>query len=317
MGFKPKVYDAERYNVKASIMLEGLSGSGKTGLALAIANGLAGNDWQSIGLVDTENKSANLYGGMLLNTGETVGKFKKVDLTEDDGYAPLNYVACINEFIRLGCKACVLDSTTHAWLRTGGVLDLVNKIEAAGNRGGKFNAWGQEEVVANKNALFEMIRNSNIHVISTVRVKEKFTLATDETGRSAVKSLGEQQQTQEGLKYEPDLVLHMVSPGSSTSHPKVQVIKTRYPMFIKDDIVEMTPELIKQIKDFLEEGADPTVLLEQQRIEYMNGIKEYVTNNPTQKVIYNEIKKQQGYADVKLKDIDLNGVKTLYLMLTS
>lgn len=317
MAFKPQVYDAKRFNVKASILIEGLSGKGKTGLALAIASILAGNDWTKVGLVDTENKSANLYEGNTLNTGVKVAPYKKIDLTESDGYAPLNYMACVEEFIKIGCVATILDSTTHAWLRTGGVLDLVNRLEAQGNRGGKFNAWGQPEVVANKNALFEMLRNDKIHTIATVRVKEKFSMDYDESGKSSVKSLGEQQQNQEGFKYEPDLVLHMDKPGSADSHPIVTVIKTRYPMFIQDDTIEMTPELITQIKDYLEEGADPTELLEQQRIDYINAIKTYVKANPTQKVIYDNLKKQQGYDNVKLDDITLDGVKTLYLMLTS
>ena len=52
----------------------------------------------------------------------------------------------------------------------------------------------------------------------------------DETkGKTTVVSLGEQQIQQDGLKYEPDLVLRMLEPGNMDgTNPKVLVIKSRY-----------------------------------------------------------------------------------------
>ena len=58
-----KLEDATRLQCKASIMIEGLSGKGKTGLALLIARGLA-SDWSKIVHTDTENKSARLFVGL-------------------------------------------------------------------------------------------------------------------------------------------------------------------------------------------------------------------------------------------------------------
>ena len=65
-NFSAAVRKAERYKVKASIMIEGLTGNGKTGLALCIAYGLV-KDWHKIGMVDTENKSADLMVGQHLH----------------------------------------------------------------------------------------------------------------------------------------------------------------------------------------------------------------------------------------------------------
>lgn len=310
---RPLIYEAKRFNVKASILIEGLTGTGKTGLALALAHGLA-KDWSKVGMTDSENRSANLYEGIMLNTGVKVEPFKKIDLLESDGYSPVNYMACIEALHKqAGCTVVISDSITHAWQRSGGVLDLVNQKEQ-GSRGGKFSAWGDPEVVENKNALFEMLRNDKVHIISTVRVKERFGMVNDETtNKTKVVSLGEQQQTQEGIKYEPDLVLHMVKPGSKNSHPQAEIIKSRYPMFELGEVYEFTPELIESIRTFLEEGADPEELVKAQHDEYQKGIMEFCSRFPGKKPLYDMLKKNAGHEQTKISDIPLKDLKMIYL----
>ena len=56
-----KFEEAQRVQCKASIMIEGLPGKGKTGLALLIGYYLSGQDWSKVFHIDTENKSANLF----------------------------------------------------------------------------------------------------------------------------------------------------------------------------------------------------------------------------------------------------------------
>lgn len=314
--FRPEIYKAQRFNTKASIQIEGLTGSGKTGLSLIIARTLAG-DWDSVGMIDTENRSANLYEGNVLSTGEKCGQFLKIDLTEDIGYAPTNYMACTDALINAGAKAVIADSITHAWQRTGGVLDQVNKLEQK-IKGGSFRAWGDPVVVENKNALFEMLRNDKAHMITTVRVKEKFGMAINEsTGKNEVQSLGEQQQTQEGIKYEPDLVLSMVSPGRKDRHPMAKVVKSRYPMLELDEVYEFTPELIQSIKDYLEEGADPEELIQRQKDEYIKAIVGYCQTNPTKKVLYDNLKNNAGFSETPIKEMPVGVIKSIYLELTN
>ena len=73
MAFVAKFELAERIACKASIMIEGLAGSGKSGLALMLAYALAGGFkpenqtpekqkeiWKTVFAIDTENKSLNL-----------------------------------------------------------------------------------------------------------------------------------------------------------------------------------------------------------------------------------------------------------------
>jgi DNA polymerase III delta prime subunit len=315
VNYKASVRRAKRFQVKASIMIEGLTGNGKTGLALCIAHTLVGKSWEKIGMVDTENKSADLMVGQHLHIGEPCGEFLKVDLTAEEGYAPLNYRAAEMALKNEGVECIIHDSSTHAWNRQGGILDLVNRVEERGN---KFAAWRDPIVVKNKDALFELLRSPLHHVITTVRVKEKFDLQQDEsTGKSRVVSLGEQQIQTEGLKYEPDLVLSMVAAGTTDTPPLARVIKSRYPMLIRDETYAFTPSLIEQIRIFLEEGADPAELIAAQHTEYEEAVKEFCEARPNQKNVWSMIKDANGFKDKKIKDIPLKDLKSMYMQLTA
>ena len=130
----------------------------------------------------------------------------------------------------------------------------------------------------------------------------------------------EKQQIQQAdLKYEPDLVLHMLRPGSNRNgkieHPKVRVVKTRYAFLEKDEEYEWTPELILQLKQYLEEGVDPETIFEQQRQEYIEGVKAIITN-PSKKAIAQVLKEDLGYKDTKLAEMPLSAIKQMYISLT-
>lgn len=322
MAFIPQFEDAKRVQCKASIEFEGLSGTGKSGAAMLTAKILAGEDWKSIYAVDTENRSLRLLVGTPCSDGSKYGSFKVAELTPDIGYAPSNYLAIRKAAKEAGAKVFVQDSISHAWQYKGGVLDKVSELKASGNpRYSKdaYAAWGQEEVVNEKNKLLEMIRDEDIHVISTVRVKEKMEYTKDAEGKTKLESLGEQQIQQADLKYEPDLVLHMLKPGSNRNgkieHPRVRVIKTRYAFLEKDEEYDWTPELITQLKQYLEEGVDPETIFEQQRQEYIAAIKEIITN-PTKKAIAQVMKENAGFKETKLAEMPLKALKSLYIELT-
>jgi hypothetical protein len=153
-------------------------------------------------------------------------------------------------------------------------------------------------------------------MITTVRIKEKFGMEFDETrGRNKVVSLGEQQVQQDGLKYEPDLVLRMVSPGNMDgTNPVVEVLKSRYAILRTGEEYEITPELLGQLRQYLEEGVDPEVILAQQKEEVMNQIKEYC-NTPTRKSVWKSLKESAGFPG-KLEDMPLGLMKELYNRLT-
>lgn len=308
--------DAERVQLKAAIMIEGLSGSGKSGLALLLSFYLAGGDWSKVFHIDTENRSANLFAGIPFSSGSNVGKFKIGQLTEEIGYKPSHYLAFRDAAVRANAEVVIEDSISHAWQYQGGVLDMVNAAANRSTKNDKYAAWRDTDVAREKNNLLALIRDDRVHVITTVRVKEKFEYV-EEDGKNKLKSLGEQQIQQADLKYEPDLVLSMVRPGHGLHvPPRARVIKTRYAILNLDEEYDFTPELCLQLKAYLEEGADPLDILEHQRQDYITAVRDYLSTHPNKKMVWDVLKQDVGCEDLKLTDIPLNQLKPLYVKLT-
>ena len=308
-----KFHKAARQKLKASIMIEGLQGSGKSGLALLIAKALT-NDWDKIYAIDTENRSLDLFQGIKMNTGDSFGEFNKVDLTIEDGYAPSNYLALRDEAVKAGAEVIIMDSISHMWNRKGGLLDLV--AEAQANGLDNYRSWGTEKNRKEKELLNDIVRCKDAHIITTVRIKEKFGMEYDETkGKTTVVSLGEQQIQQDGLKYEPDLVLRMINPGNMDgTNPTVYVIKSRYAILKTGEEYEVTKELLTQLRAYLEEGIDPEVIFKEQRDQLIADIKDYC-NTPTRKSIWKALKESSGFTG-KLEEMPLSLMKELYKRLT-
>lgn len=302
-----------RVQAKASIMIEGLTGKGKSGLALILGYALA-KDWSKIYAIDTENMALDLFVGIPASIGDNFESINKVDLTAEDGYAPSNYKALQDEAINQGASVVIMDSYSHAWTRQGGVLDKVAKV----NNPNGYAAWNDPEVIKEKNLIFELVRNNKAHIITTVRSKEKFALEmNDVKGKNEVVSLGEQQIQQDGLKYEPDLVLRMVSPGNTKGKaPVATIIKSRYAILEEGVDYEFTKELLEQLVSYLEQGTSPEELLEQQKQDYLKGIKEYCGNNKTRMSVWRNIKESNGYKDTKIENIPLSDLRNMYIQLT-
>ena len=303
-----KFRKATRQKLKASIMIEGLQGSGKSGLALLLAKALT-DSWDKIYAIDTENRSLDLFEGIKMNTGESFGDFNKVDLTMTDGYAPSNYLALRDEAVKAGAEVIIMDSISHMWNRKGGLLDMVAEAQSAGLD--NYRSWGTDKNRKEKELLNDIVRCADAHTITTVRIKEKFGLEYDETkGKNKVVSLGEQQIQQDGLKYEPDLVLRMVTPGNMDgTNPVVTVLKSRYAILRTGEDYEITAELLKQLREYLDEGVSPDVIIEEQRQELIKQVKEYC-NTTTRKSVWKSLKESSGFTG-KLEDMPMEILKPL------
>lgn len=317
MAFKVNITKATRTKCAASIQIEGLSGKGKSGTALLIALALTNNNIDDILAVDTEKKSLNLFEGLELTNGYKVPPFDVVQLSPEDGFCPSNYIACKQAAKDINKKVLILDSMSHAWQYQGGILDIVARLKQTQDRYKKdaYAVWNDPEVVAEKNKLFEMVRDDDMHIISTVRVKEKMEY-TSENGKPKLVSLGEQQIMQADLKYEFDLVLQCLRQGSTKNgniqYPIVKVIKSRYAIFVEDEEYELTPEILEQLRQYLSEGVDPAELREQQRQDYIKALKELL-KSPQKKAVAEVVKEDAGYADKKFSELPLPILKRIYV----
>jgi len=298
-----------RMKAKASIGIDGLSGSGKSGLALAIGFALSNYEPNKIYATDTENRALSLYVGHKMDNGFVIpeGFFYHAMLNKSDGYSPFNYDYHRTRAVELGCSVHIMDSFTHAWFRQGGVLDEVNKETNKNIKVNKFTAWGLPDIVDAKNLIFELVRDDKVHVISTIRVKEFFAQGQDANGKTEIKSLGEKQMTTDGLTYEFDLVLSVLIPGNAQGRPaRVRVTKSRYDIFERDQEYDMTTELINSLVKYLDEGLDVEVLNEKTKLEMAAGLKERITNSAILLSYFKNV-----FPNRKIADLDLNELRAL------
>lgn len=298
---------ATREQVKAAIGIDGLSGDGKSGLMLEFLHILE-PDWNKIHVTDTENRSLSLYVGEPLQSDKKpVGQFHHAKMDKTTGYSPFNY-----EFFRLdaykkGCTAVGMDSYTHMWYREGGVLATVNAIEAKTKRGphsNKYTAWGHPDVVDGKNLIFDLIRDSKVHVVSTIRIKNDYVMKQGDNGAMTVEKVGLKQVQSDGLEYEFDLLLRMISPADvEADRPaRVEVTKSRYGIFHKGEEYDITPQILNALKEYLEQGTSRAELDEKMRVELATGLKERILADNNIKVVV--VKKFPGkLIDKSLKEL--------------
>lgn len=317
-------HEATRAQSKASILIEGLSGQGKSGLALVLGYYLAGEDWTKVFDIDTENNSVNLFTGTESSAGVPFKGFQHGNFTPDLKYKPTHYLEFKELALQNGAKVVINDSISHAWSYEGGILDRIAELKKSNKRyqTDSYAAWGDDEIVDEKQKLFQLFRDTRCHMIATVRVKEKMEYQYDEQkGKNTIVSLGDQEIMQADVKYEPDLVLRMVAPGDvstdgTITHPKAEVIKSRYVILKKGETYEFTPALCKDIVAYLEEGTSPEEILERQRQEYIEGIRAFLDKHKAKVNIWNLLKEEAGYKDTRLEDLPLGVLKSLFITLT-
>lgn len=225
----PLFQKAERSQAKARIALMAPAGYGKTHSALLMAAGLG----KKIAVIDTENGSASME----------VGKPGIPSFDVAVMHAPYTvekYLSAIKEAEDAGYDVIVLDSLSHSWAGSGGLLDQQGAIADKG--GNSFAAW--RTISPKGNALIDAILQSPAHVIATMRSKVDYAM---EGGK--VMKLGLAPVVREGTDYEFGIVLDI-----DKSH-KAHCSKDRTGLF-DGKITLITKDTGKAIKEWLE-SADP------------------------------------------------------------
>lgn len=186
---------AVKHESKLRLAVTGPSGSGKTYTSLAIATALANG--QPVAVVDTEHGSASKYADLF--------GFDVVNMVAP--FHPDRFVEMIHEAANAGYAVVVLDSLTHAWQGTGGMLDVVDEIAKRKTGGNGFAAWKDATPIQNR--LIDAIVGAQIHVIATMRSKQDYVQDKDDRGKTQIRKVGMAAQQREGFEYEFDVVFDM------------------------------------------------------------------------------------------------------------
>jgi energy-coupling factor transporter ATP-binding protein EcfA2 len=178
---------------KLRLAIAGPSGSGKTYTALAIGTALASGG--RVAVVDTEHGSASKYADIF--------DFDVAEMHEP--FSPAKYVKAIAGAAEAGYDVVILDSTSHAWNGTGGVLEIV---EQAGKRARGNTYVGWAEGTPAQNSLIEAITGAGIHVIATMRSKQDYIMV-EKNGKQVPQKVGMAPVQRDGFEYEFDVLIDM------------------------------------------------------------------------------------------------------------
>lgn len=239
---------AKRERAKLKVCLTGASGGGKTLSSLYLAYGMTG-DWGKIAVIDSERGRALMYANRSdLGTGE----FLHCDL--EPPYTVDRYIEAMREAEKLVGEdgVIIIDSGSHAWKGTGGVLDAKEQI--AQQRGKTdFSAWNDAGKIQNK--FIDTIMDLNCDTIVTLRSKVSYTQEVDpETGKTRVRKLGLEPEQKNDFEYEMTLVMDV----DKDTH-NVSIIKDNTFLDAEGFYGRVTPELGKRLRAWMAEGIEPVI----------------------------------------------------------
>jgi DNA polymerase III delta prime subunit len=236
---------AERKRAFIKINLCGPEGSGKTMSALLVAQGLVGEGPQftvppgKVAVLDTENGSASLYSDLFAFDVQELGP----------PFRPERYISIIKEAAAAGYEVLIIDSTSHEWAGTGGILFDKEALDAKG--GSSFTNW--KPLSPRHDAFLDAILQAKIHIICTTRTKTEYVIGDGGSGggkSGTPKKVGMAPIQREGFNYQFGIVFDVAERGDAF------VNKDRTRQF--DEITgKLTPEHGARIKAWLESGAAP------------------------------------------------------------
>jgi len=217
-----QLHQAKRSKAKIKVGLQGPSGGGKTYSALLLAKGLVG-DWSKIAVIDTENHSADLYSHL--------GNYNVLHL--EAPFTPERYISAIEACEKSGMQAILVDSISHEWEGTGGILSIHSTMV-----GNSFTNWSK--LTPRHNDFIQKILQSPAHIIATIRTKQDYVLS-EKNGKQVPEKIGLKGVTREGMDYELTIVFDININHQSRASKDRTGLFDKVPEFV---ITEKTGERI-------------------------------------------------------------------------
>lgn len=227
-----KVKKATRKSKKLRLSVSGQPGAGKTYGALLLATAIVGKQAKIL-LFDTEAGRASLYADQY---EFDVWEFDPKE--EGRAVSYKDYIDVIAHAEENEYDVVILDSSTPEW-------DDIQNIHSS-MKGNSYQNWGKVKATQHQ-AFLDAILYSKVHVITTIRSKEKTELVE---GKVVSKGVGEQQES--NLKYFMDFVFTILDRESHEG------LLEKAPPGLYDKYegltVKITNKLCQDITNWLETG---------------------------------------------------------------
>lgn len=232
----PKPRKAEKKRVKLKMAVQGPSGSGKTWGALALARNL----WPQakVCVIDTENESSELYADHF--------DFDTIPLSPP--FTTARYVECIDVAVKAGYDVLIIDTITAQWDGEGGILRRKEDLERKSPGANGYALWAR--FTPEHEAFKQVILQSPIHVIATMRSKQEYALQTNEKGKQVPVKMGLAPIQRDQMDYEFTLVFDVGMTHIGT------VSKDRTGLFNEKTVDLADPKTAEAIAAWLNSGKD-------------------------------------------------------------
>ena len=227
---------ATKAQAKARIAFAGPSGSGKTYTSLVTATALGGR----LAVIDTERGSAAKYADLFT-----------FDTLTMHTYDPRDLVKALASAGAAGYDVVVVDSLSHFWMGTGGMLEQVDQAAKRSGGGNTFAGW--KEARPMERAMVDALLAYPGHVIVTMRTKTEYVVDENDRGKKVPRKIGTKPEQRDGIEYEFDIV------GDLDLENTLIVAKSRCRALAKAVIREPDEEFGQRILAWLTDGADPGV----------------------------------------------------------
>lgn len=244
----PVFTPATKTQARLRLALIGVSGSGKTYSALAIATALG----KRVAVIDSEHGSASKYAGDPF----------VFDTLALSSYHPSRYIDAIRAAETAGYDVVIIDSLSHVWVGKDGELDL--KDRASSRQGeNSFTAW--RHVTPLHNELVDSIIGARCHVIATMRAKTEYVLE-ERGGKQVPRKVGIGPVMRDGVEYEFDVAADM-----NLDHEMV-VSKTRCPALDGAVILKPGAEVAETLAAWLSDGTPPPPPAAKKTVDEIEGL---------------------------------------------
>ena len=221
---------SSRSQAKIKMCLQGSSGSGKTMSSLLIAYGIT-NDWNKIAVVDTENKSADLFSHL--------GSYQVISF--EPPFTPQRYCEAIDICLQNKIEVIIIDSISHCWEY---LLDYHGNL--AGN---SFTNWAKINPMQKQ--FTDKLLQCDTHVIATMRSKQDYVL-NQKDGKFVPEKVGLKGIFRDGIEYEFTIVFDIDSNHFAVAS------KDRTQVFVNQPLFKITAETGKKILEWCNSGKEPT-----------------------------------------------------------
>jgi hypothetical protein len=191
---------------------------------------------ETVAVIDTERGSASKY------VGRNGWHFKTM---KPASYSPLSLVDHLAQAAGIGAEVVVIDSLSHYWMGTDGMLEQVDRRSGKS----KFSS-GWKDVGPEEKRMIDAILAFPGHVIVTLRVKTEYVLELSDNGKQVSRRVGLKPVQRDGIEHEFDLV------GDLDLSNNLTVSKTRIEGVDMGTVIAKPGiELAVQVSEWLADGS--------------------------------------------------------------